>query len=59
MKEAIFSLAAIVEKVLQVDMAIENQTRPICARVKIEVDLLRNFPKQIDFGVRKASGEIA
>lgn len=39
-KEAIFSLAKVVGKSLQVDMATKNQTRPSCARVKVEVDLL-------------------
>ncbi|WMV14215.1 hypothetical protein MTR67_007600 [Solanum verrucosum] len=43
--EVVFSLAAAVGKPLQVDMATRNQTRPSCARVKVEVDLLREFPK--------------
>ncbi|KAK4726324.1 hypothetical protein R3W88_031241 [Solanum pinnatisectum] len=34
-KEAVFSLAAVVGKPLQVDMATKNQTRPSCARVKV------------------------
>ncbi|KAH0749082.1 hypothetical protein KY290_028314 [Solanum tuberosum] len=51
-KEAVFSLAAVVGKPLQVDMATRNQTRPSCARVKIEVDLLREFPKKIKIGMR-------
>ncbi|KAH0748998.1 hypothetical protein KY290_028230 [Solanum tuberosum] len=49
-KEAIFSLAAIVGKPLQVEMATQNQTRPSCARVKVEVDLLGEFPKRINSG---------
>ncbi|WMV20831.1 hypothetical protein MTR67_014216 [Solanum verrucosum] len=57
-KEAIFSLAAAVGKPLQVDMATKNQTRPSCARVKVEVDLLGEFPKRINIGVRKQSGEV-
>ncbi|WMV24108.1 hypothetical protein MTR67_017493 [Solanum verrucosum] len=57
-KEAIFSLAAAVGKPLQVDMATQNQTRPSCARVKVEIDLLGNFPKRINIGVRKLSGEV-
>lgn len=39
-QEAIFSLARAVGKPLQVDMVTQNQTRPSCARVKVEVDLL-------------------
>ncbi|WMV51731.1 hypothetical protein MTR67_045116 [Solanum verrucosum] len=39
-EEAIFSLAAAVGKPLQVDVATKNKTRPSCARVKVEVDLL-------------------
>lgn len=57
-KEAIFSLAAAVGKPLQVDMATKNQTRPSYARVKVKVDLLGEFPKRINIGVRTASGEV-
>ncbi|WMV15250.1 hypothetical protein MTR67_008635 [Solanum verrucosum] len=57
-KEAIFSLAAAVGKPLQVDMATKNQTRPSCARVKVEVNLQGEFPKRINIGVRKQSGEV-
>ncbi|KAH0695998.1 hypothetical protein KY289_013480 [Solanum tuberosum] len=45
-KEAVFSLAIAVRKPLQVDMVTRNQTRPSCARVKVEVDLLKEFPKR-------------
>lgn len=57
-KEAVFSLAAAVGKTLQVDLETRNQTRPSCARVKVEFDLLREFPKRISVGMRKQSGEI-
>ncbi|WMV26131.1 hypothetical protein MTR67_019516 [Solanum verrucosum] len=57
-KETIFSLAATVGKPLQVDMATRNQTRPSCARVKVEVDLMKEFPKHIKIGMRKQSGEL-
>lgn len=57
-KEAIFSLAAAVGKPLQVDMATYNKTRPSCARVKVEVDLLGEFPKRVNVGLRKKSGEV-
>ncbi|WMV42911.1 hypothetical protein MTR67_036296 [Solanum verrucosum] len=57
-KEAIFSLAAAVGKPLQVDLATQNKTRPSCARVKVEVDLLGNFPKRINIGMETKTGEI-
>ncbi|KAH0669080.1 hypothetical protein KY289_023573 [Solanum tuberosum] len=57
-KEAVFSLAAAVGKPLQVDLATRNQTRPSYARVKVDVGLLREFPKKINVGMRKQSGEI-
>ncbi|KAG5585127.1 hypothetical protein H5410_045561 [Solanum commersonii] len=57
-KEAIFSLASAVGKPLQVDMATQNKTRPSCARVKVEVDLMGYFPIRINVGVRKKTGEV-
>ncbi|KAH0650283.1 hypothetical protein KY284_030195 [Solanum tuberosum] len=39
-------------------MATQNRTRPSCARVKVEVDLLGDFPKRINIGMRKKSGEV-
>ncbi|WMV48459.1 hypothetical protein MTR67_041844 [Solanum verrucosum] len=58
-KEAVFSLAAAVGKPLQVDLATKNQTRPSCARVKVEVDLQREFPKRTNVGLRRQSGEVS
>ncbi|XP_059310979.1 uncharacterized protein LOC132062422 [Lycium ferocissimum] len=52
-KEAVFSLASAVGKPLQVDMATKNQTRPSCARVKVEMDLLSDFPQRINIGMKK------
>ncbi|KAG5600699.1 hypothetical protein H5410_032069 [Solanum commersonii] len=44
---------------LYVDMATKNKSRPNCAKIKVEADLLRDFPKRINVGVKKASlGEI-
>ncbi|KAH0711972.1 hypothetical protein KY289_007931 [Solanum tuberosum] len=54
----VFSLAAAMGKPLQVDMATKNQTRPSCARVKVEVDLLREFLKRIKIGMRMQNKEI-
>ncbi|KAH0672584.1 hypothetical protein KY290_024816 [Solanum tuberosum] len=56
-REVVFSLAVAVGKPLQVDMVTRNQTRPSCARMKVEVDLLGEFPKRIKIGMKKASGE--
>jgi len=39
-------------------MATKNQTRPSCARVKVEVDLLKEFPKRINIGVKRSDGEV-
>jgi len=57
-KESVFLLVAAVGKPLQVDMATKNKTRPSCARVKVEVDLLREFPKHIKIGMKKTDGEV-
>ncbi|KAH0640411.1 hypothetical protein KY285_036997 [Solanum tuberosum] len=57
-KETIFSLAAAVGKPLQVDLATSNKTRPSCARVKVEVNLLGEFPKRVNVGIKKKTGEI-
>lgn len=57
-KEVIFSLAATVGKPLHVDLATQNQTRPSCVRVKVEVDLLKDFPERINVGTQKKSEEV-
>ncbi|WMV06919.1 hypothetical protein MTR67_000304 [Solanum verrucosum] len=46
-KESLFSLATAVGKPLVIDKATNNQTRPSCARVKVEVDLLKELSKRI------------
>lgn len=43
-------------KPLQVDMATTNKTRPSCARVKVEVDLLSDLA--CECGNKEKSGEI-
>ncbi|XP_049378160.1 uncharacterized protein LOC125842928 [Solanum stenotomum] len=53
-----FSLASAVDKPLQVNLATQNKTRPSCARVKVEVDLLGEFPKIINLGMRLKMGEV-
>lgn len=50
-RETVFSLAAaVVGKSLQVDLTTKNQTRPSCAKVKLKVDLLGEFPKRFNVG---------
>ncbi|KAH0713391.1 hypothetical protein KY290_008987 [Solanum tuberosum] len=46
-REAVFSLASAIGKPLTVDMATQNKTRPSCAKVKVEVDLLAQHPQRI------------
>lgn len=46
-KEAIFSIAAAIEKPLTVDLATKNQTRPSCAKVKVEMDLTAKLPQMV------------
>ncbi|XP_060194966.1 uncharacterized protein LOC132624162 [Lycium barbarum] len=43
--ESLFSLASDVGKPLHLDLATVNKTRPNCVRVKVEVDLISDFPK--------------
>ncbi|KAK4738908.1 hypothetical protein R3W88_002605 [Solanum pinnatisectum] len=58
-QESLFTLAKAVGKPLHMDMATKNKSRPSCAKIKVEVYLLRDFPKRINVGVKKAiSGEI-
>ncbi|KAH0716807.1 hypothetical protein KY290_013066 [Solanum tuberosum] len=57
-KETILSMAAAVGRPLQVDLATQNKTRPSCARVKVEVDLLGEFSKRKNIGMRKKTREI-
>ncbi|KAK6803409.1 hypothetical protein RDI58_001193 [Solanum bulbocastanum] len=46
-KEVLFSLASVVGKSLQLDLAMINKTRPSCARVKVQVDLLADKPEVV------------
>jgi len=58
-QESLFTMAKAVGKPLHVDMATKNKSRPSCAKIKVKVDLLRDFPKRINVGVKKdSSGEI-
>ncbi|KAH0712101.1 hypothetical protein KY289_008060 [Solanum tuberosum] len=54
-KESLFKIAKAVGKPLHVDMATKNKSRSSCAKVKVEVDLLRDFPKLINVGIKKTS----
>ncbi|WMV38510.1 hypothetical protein MTR67_031895 [Solanum verrucosum] len=44
-KEVLFSLASVVGKPLQLDLATINKPRPSCARVKVQMDLLVEKPE--------------
>lgn len=57
-EDAIFSLAAAVDKPLQVDLATKNQSRPSCARVKVEMDLLKEFPRRIKVCVKNGENPV-
>ncbi|XP_070005549.1 uncharacterized protein [Nicotiana sylvestris] len=46
-KEFVFSLARAVRRPLHVDLATQNCTRPSCAKVKVEVNLLANLSQRI------------
>lgn len=45
-KEYVFYLASAVGRPLHVDMATQNETRPICVKVKVEVNLLVDFLRE-------------
>lgn len=40
------------------DLAIHNKTRSNYAKVKIEVNLIGEFPKKVNVQVRKKTGEV-
>ncbi|KAG5631135.1 hypothetical protein H5410_002852 [Solanum commersonii] len=42
----------------EVVLSLAATTRPSCSRVKVEVDLLGEFPKRINIRMRKRLGEI-
>ncbi|KAK4724559.1 hypothetical protein R3W88_027338 [Solanum pinnatisectum] len=46
-KDAIFPIATAVGKPLTMDMETRNQTRPSCAKVKIEVDLMAKLLQRV------------
>lgn len=46
-KEAIFSIASAIGKSFSMDLATMNQTRPSCARVKVEIDMTADLHQRI------------
>ncbi|KAF3664464.1 hypothetical protein FXO37_11500 [Capsicum annuum] len=50
-KESLFSFASAVGKPIHLDMALVNKTRPSYARVKVQVDLLLDFPKCLEMEI--------
>ncbi|KAG5600021.1 hypothetical protein H5410_031391 [Solanum commersonii] len=49
--ESLFSLATTIEKPIHLDYATINKTRPSCARVKVQVDLLGELPNLVELEV--------
>lgn len=49
--EYLFSLASAVGTPLHLYMATINKTRPSCARVKVQVDLLADLPKRMRMNI--------
>ncbi|KAG5589888.1 hypothetical protein H5410_040402 [Solanum commersonii] len=56
-KESIFSLAHAFGKPLHLDSATINKTRPNCARVKVQVDLLADLPKFVELEIVNEAAE--
>lgn len=48
----VISLASAIGNPLNLDMATINKTRPSCARVKVQVDMLANLPKIIRMDIK-------
>ncbi|XP_059310982.1 uncharacterized protein LOC132062424 [Lycium ferocissimum] len=51
-KESLVTMDKAVEKPLHVDIAMKNKSTPSCAKVKVVVDLLKDFPKRINIGMK-------
>uniref|UniRef100_M1DJG9 Uncharacterized protein n=1 Tax=Solanum tuberosum TaxID=4113 RepID=M1DJG9_SOLTU len=56
-KESIFSLAHAIGKPLHLDSVTINKTRPNCARVKVQVDLLVDLPKFVELEIVNEAAE--
>ncbi|KAK4360115.1 hypothetical protein RND71_022344 [Anisodus tanguticus] len=52
----LFSIAAAARRPLAIDVATKNKTRPSCARVKIEIDLLKEHPKRFQIEAADETG---
>lgn len=50
-KESICFLASTVGKPIHLDLATINKTHPTCARIKVQVDMLSDFPKFVELEV--------
>ncbi|KAG5610940.1 hypothetical protein H5410_022221 [Solanum commersonii] len=55
MKESLFPLATAVGKPIHLDLATVNKTRPNCAKVKVQVDLLADLPKCVETEIVKST----
>ncbi|KAK4369669.1 hypothetical protein RND71_009144 [Anisodus tanguticus] len=55
-ESTLFSMAAAVGTPIAIDAATLNKTRPSCARVKVEFDLLKNHPQHVVIQVGEGDG---
>ncbi|KAK4337529.1 hypothetical protein RND71_042016 [Anisodus tanguticus] len=55
-ESTLFSLAAAVGSPIAIDAATLNKTRPSCARVKVEFDLLKSHPQHVVIQVGEGDG---
>ncbi|KAK4338785.1 hypothetical protein RND71_040247 [Anisodus tanguticus] len=52
-ESTLLSHASAIGKPISIDAATRNKTRPSCAKVKVEIDLLKVHPKRIQIHVVK------
>ncbi|PHU04877.1 hypothetical protein BC332_25699 [Capsicum chinense] len=56
-KEVLFSLASSVDKLLHLDSATINKTRPSCARVKVQLDWLVEKPEFVHMEMEDSNSQ--
>ncbi|KAG5581018.1 hypothetical protein H5410_051645 [Solanum commersonii] len=55
--EVLFSLAAVVGEPLQLNLATINKTRPSCARVKVQLDMLVDKPQYVQLQIENNNNQ--
>uniref|UniRef100_A0A0V0IHY0 Putative ovule protein n=1 Tax=Solanum chacoense TaxID=4108 RepID=A0A0V0IHY0_SOLCH len=55
--EVLFSLAAVVGEPLQLNLATINKTRPSCARVKVQLDMLVDKPQYVQMQIENNNNQ--